>query len=245
MQNLKFMLLLVIGFGIGSCSPKVAKKMEATPSAGTTVAVKDTTPVLHPPVSIDGGIQMKYLYAGMPNDIKVNVEGGSSAHLIVATTNGTLTPADESKGRYSFSYKFPGMIVEIYAKDTVNKVTVAQTYEVIPLPAPDAYVWTYRKPLATKMPFELDAITFRAQNAVVLTHSYRVPARCAPISFKITRITSKGERTSHLNEDSMGKFEEKALEMVKAGQTGDIYVIEDIKTRCTTEAIKNIVYILK
>ena len=157
MQNLKFMLLLVIGFGIGSCSPKVAKKMEATPSAGTTVAVKDTTPVLHPPVSIDGGIQMKYLYAGMPNDIKVNVEGGSSAHLIVATTNGTLTPADESKGRYSFSYKFPGMIVEIYAKDTVNKVTVAQTYEVIPLPAPDAYVWTYRKPLATKMP-SIDAL---------------------------------------------------------------------------------------
>ncbi|MGH1335574.1 MAG: hypothetical protein ACRBFS_05550 [Aureispira sp.] len=245
MQELKFMLLLVVGFGAWSCTPKIAEKIEATPNADTAAVVEATAPILHPPVSIDGGIQMKYLYAGMPNEIKVNVEGGSSEHLIVAATNGTLTPTDESKGKYSFSYKFSGMVVEIYAKDTVNKVTVAQAYEVIPLPAPDAYVWTYRKPIPNRMPLELDAITFRAQNAVVLTHSYRVPARCAPTAFKITRITSKGERTSHLNEDSTGKFDEKALEMVKAGKVGDVYVIEDIKTRCTSEAIKNIAYILK
>ncbi|MFK7796492.1 MAG: hypothetical protein AB8E82_03490 [Aureispira sp.] len=245
MQNLKFMLLLMATMGIFSCTPKVAEKMEAKPTVDNTVVAEEPVEVLHPPVSIDGGIQMNYLYAGMPNEIKVNVQGGSSAHLVVETTNGTLAPADVSKGLYTFFYKYSGMVVEIYAKDTVNNITVAESYEVVPFPAPDAYVWTYRKPMPNKKAQEMDAITFRVQNAIVLDHSYRVPARCAPTSFKITHITSGGTKSSHLNEDSIGKFDETALAMVQAAKSGDIYIIEDIKTRCSPAPIKNIVYVLK
>lgn len=245
MQDLKFMLLLVVTLGAWSCTPKVAEKIETKPSTDASEIVEATIKLSHPPVSIDGGIQMNYLYAGMPNDIRVNVQGGSSAHLVVEATNGTLSPADVTKGSYSYFYKHPGIVVEIYAKDTTNNVTVSEVYEVIPFPAPNAYVWTYRKPMPTKGIMDMDAITFRAQNAVVLSHNYRVPARCAPTSFKITRITSKGTRTSHVNEDNVGKFDAEALAMVQAAQSGDIYVIEDIKTPCTPESIKNIVYTLK
>lgn len=245
MQSLKFMLLLVTALGIFSCTPKVVEKIEAKPSVEGSEIIEATIKLSHPPVSIDGGIQMNYLYAGMPNEIKVNVQGGSSAHLVVEATNGTLSPADVSKGLYTFFYKYPGMVVEIYAKDTVNNITVAEAYEVVPLPAPEAYVWTYRKPMPNKKVQEMDAITFRAQNAVVLDHSYSVPARCAPTSFKITHITSGGTKNSHVNEDSIGKFDETALAMVQAAKSGDIYIIEDIKTRCSPAPIKNIVYVLK
>lgn len=245
MQDLKFMLLLIVVAGLGSCTPKVAQNLETKPSLDGSDLIEATIKLTHPPVSIDGGVRMKYLYAGMPNDIKVNVQGGSSAHLLVGSTNGTISPADVSKGTYSFFYKYPGMVVEIFAKDTINNITVAQSYEVVAMPAPNAFVWTYRKPLPRRNNMEMDAITFRAQNAVILSHNYRVPVRCATTSFKMTHINSKGQRTSHLNEDTVGKFDEKTMAMVQAAQSGDIYVIENIKSPCSPETIKNIVYSIK
>ncbi len=245
MQDLKFMLLLIGALGLWSCTPKVAKTMETKPSADGSEIVEAMIKLPHPPVSIDGGIQMNYLYAGMPNDITINVQGGSSAHLVVEATNGTLRPADVTKGRYSFYYKYPGIVVEIYAKDTINNVTVAEAYEVVPMPAPSAFVWTARTPLPKEDPMDMDAITFRAQNSVILRHNFRVPVRCAPNSFQITRITSKGQRSTHLNEDGLGKFDEQAMAMVQAAQSGDIYVIENIKSPCSPKLIKNIVYTIK
>lgn len=238
------LLLLIGGWGL-SCTPKVAQKIGTKPNTDASETIKNPIPVSHPPVSIDGGIHLKKIYANMPHDITINVEGGSSAHLVIGTTNGKLTAVDASKGKYSFFCKYPGIVVEIYATDTINAITVAESYEIVPMPAPNAFIWTYRKPISYNSAMEMDAATFRAQNAVILYHSYKVPVYCEANSFKITRIAINGEKNSHLNKDPSGKFEPQAMAIVQAAEVGDIYVVENIESLCTPEIIRSIIYTIK
>jgi hypothetical protein len=244
MQSLKFILLLAV-LGTWSCTPKIAKNIEDKSDIDGSEIIEATVKLVHPPIAMDGGIQMNYLYAGIPNEITIHVEGGNTAHLIVGATNGTLSPSDVTKGRYNFFSKKSGLAVEIYAKDTSNNITLAEMYEVVPMPAPNAFAWAYGKPLPGNDALNMDAMTFRAQNALVLRHDFRVPVLCAPNTFKITRINIKGQRESHTNKQKTGEFDAKTIALVQAAQPGDIFVFENIESPCTSENIKNIVYTLE
>lgn len=196
------------------------------------------------PVVIQGGRANKELYAGLPNSIKIHVEGESTEHLHVFSSNGRLTPADVSKGMYNFYEQRPGFVVEIVAKDTFSGKTITKVFDVVAIPAPEAYIWKYRTAVKIHN-LVFNAKDFSTQNAVVLHHRQQVPALCLAESFTLVRIDGEGKRTVHHNKDKNGLFDETAKKIISAAQKGDIYLVQDIKTSCSPFPVKNIVYTIK
>lgn len=243
-------LLLFCGVIFLCTSCGTAKKVQKNNSKETTTvttATTETEPIevsTHPPVYINGGSKKEVFYVGLPNTVKVYVEGESTAHLDVSVSGGRLTPSDVTKGVYSYTERVHGVAIEVIAKDTASGIMVTKVFDVVQVPAPDAYVWTYRKILKGNYA-EFTAEEFQAQNAVILQHSKRIPVRCNAISYTIIHINAAGKRMVHENKSKDGLFDETGLAMVSTTQKGDIFIFENIKTTCSPLPIKNIVYIIK
>lgn len=240
-------LLFFVGWSFLCISCGSAKKVQ---KKNSEVTVTSTTEIdspkieTNPAVFIDGGTRQKVFYVGLPNAIKVYVEGGNAEHLDVSVSGGDLRVIDAKKGTYSYTDKSKGLVVEVIARDTSSGILLAETFDVVDIPAPDAYVWTYRKMLKGKYN-EFTAEDFKAQNAVVLQHKDALPVRCNANSYTVTHIDNNGKRTSHENKSPNGVFDEMTQGMVASAEKGDVFIIENIKTSCTPLPIKNIVYILK
>jgi hypothetical protein len=249
MKSRFLLLFCVVIFLCTSCgTTKNAKKNNSKETTTTTTTTTtETKPIetnTHPAVYIDGGSKNKILYAGMPNTIKVHAEGGSTAHLEVSVSGGKLVAGDLTKGLYSYTEKIHGLAVEVIAKDTASGTLVTGIFDVVQIPAPDAYVWTYRKVLKGNYA-EFTAEEFKAQNAIILQHSERIPVRCNASSYTIIHINAAGKRMVHENTGKNGLFDETALAMISNTQKGDIFVFEKIKTNCSPFPVKNIVYVIK
>jgi hypothetical protein len=241
-------LLLFCGVIFLCASCGTAKKMQKNSSKETTTTTtteaEPTEINTHPPVYIEGGFKKKIFYVGMPNTIKVYAEGGSTAHLEVSVSGGRLTPADVTKGLYSYTERVHGLAVEVVAKDTARGIMVTEVFDVVQIPAPDAYVWTYRKTLKGNYR-EFTAESFKEQNGVILQHREQVPVRCNATSYTIIHINAAGKRTVHNNEHKDGLFDKTALTIVSNAQKGDVFIFENIKTACSPFPIKNIVYTMR
>jgi hypothetical protein len=237
-------IFLCASCGTTKKAQKNNSKETTTVTTTTTTEPKPTEVKTHPPVYINGGSKKKVFYAGLPNTIKVYAEGGSTAHLDVSVSGGKLTPADVTKGLYSYMERAHGLAIEVAAIDTARGIVVTEVFDVVQVPAPDAYVWTYKKILKGNYA-EFTAEEFQAQNAVILQHSERVPARCNAISYTIIHINAAGKRMVHENKSKDGLFDETGLAMVSTTQKGDVFIFENIKTTCSPLPIKNIVYIIK
>jgi hypothetical protein len=245
-------LLLFCGMIFLCTSCGTAKKVQKNNSKETTAVITETTPTettpteikTHPPVYIEGGSRKKIFYVGMPSTIKIYAEGGSTAHLDVSVSGGRLTPIDVTKGLYSYTERVSGLAIEVVARDTANGTLVTEVFDIVQIPAPAAYVWTYRKILKGGYA-EFTAEEFQVQNAVVLQHDERIPARCNAISYTIIHINAAGKRMVHENKNKNGLFDETGLAMVSTTQKGDVFIFENIKTACSPLPIKNIVYIIK
>lgn len=239
--------MVFLGTSCGATKKVQKNNSKETTTTTTTTATIETKPMennTHPPVYIDAGSKKKIFYVGMPNTIKIYAEGGSTAHLDVSVSGGKLITSDATKGLYSYTERIHGIAVEVVAKDTTNGVIVTEIFDVVQIPAPDAYVWTYRKALNGNYA-EFTAESFQQQNAVVLQHKERVPARCNATSYTVTHINAAGNRVVHENENKNGLFDETVLAMVSNTQKGDVFIFENIKTACSPFPIKNIVYVIK
>lgn len=193
-----------------------------------------------PPLSIEAGISKEVLYANMPNPIKIVVEGGSTEHLVVTSNGGRIVVSDAKKGLYSFSDIRAGFVAEIIVKDTITGAKMVENFDLVEIPAPNAYVWKYRKMFKGQLIF--NAETFKQQNAVILQHDQPIPARCAASSFTLVRIDSDGNRSSCVNYNKTGMFDEEAKKIIAAAKKGDLYIIKDISAVCSNLKVKNIVY---
>jgi hypothetical protein len=255
MQMRSEILLLFCGVILLCASCGTAKKVQKNNSKETTTTTTTTTTItesepepveisMHPPVYIEGGFKKKVFYVGMPNTIKIYAEGGSTAHLDVFVSGGKIAPIDVTKGLYSFTERVHGLAVEVVAKDTVSGVVVTEIFDVVQIPAPEAYVWTYRKILkGNYTEFKLE--DFKAQNAVILQHKEKIPARCNATNYTVTHINAAGKRTMHKNENKSGLFDETTLAMVSLTEKGDVFIFENIKTACSPLPIKSIFYVIK
>jgi hypothetical protein len=251
MQMRSETLLLLCGLFFLCTSCGTAKKTQKNNSNKTTTTVTTTTTETkptevstHPPVYIDGGFRKKIFYAGMQNTIKIYAEGGNTAHLEVSVSGGKLKPADVTKGLYSYTDRAYGLAVEVVAKDTASGTIITEIFDVVQIPAPDAYVWTYKKILKGSYA-EFTADDFKKQNAVILQHEERIPARCNAETYTVTHINAAGKRIVHKNENKSGLFDETTLAMISLTEKGDVFIFENIKTTCSPFPIKNIVYVIK
>lgn len=241
---MKLRILLLFCGGIFLCTScgttKKVQKSNSTENTTTTTTEKIT----HPPVYIDGGTHKKVFYVGMPNTIKIYVEGGNTEHLEVFASGGKLTTIDATKGLYSYTERLQGLAVEVVARDTSKGIFVAETFQVLPIPAPEAYVWTYKKIFKGNYT-TFTAESFKQQNAVVLQHKEQVPARCNATSYTLTYINAAGKRMVHENKNENGLFDETILAIISNTQKGDVFIFENIKTACSPLPIKDIFYVIK
>lgn len=197
----------------------------------------------HPPIVIEGGRPENILYAGLPNTIKVYIEGESTEHLEVFCNNGRLIPINKTKGLYEYYKDHAGFAVEVVAKDSVSGNIITKIFDVVSIPAPNAYIWKSRTIFKQQTTF--DAATFKLQNAVILQHTKRVPALCLASSYTLIRVDANGKRTVHHNKDNNGLFNKEAQEMIQAAQKGDVYIVKNIRAACTPIPIRDIVYVIK
>ena len=80
---------------------------------------------------------------------------------------------------------------------------------------------------ATKMGIE----KFHAQYGIgAPIINFDINANCKVISFSMTQIKKDGSQKTVENEG--GRFGEKALELQKRAESGDIYLFENIKSQC-------------
>ncbi|MCH2023337.1 MAG: hypothetical protein MK207_12745 [Saprospiraceae bacterium] len=197
----------------------------------------------HPPLTIEAGEQNKLLFAGLTNRIKIHIEGASTRHLEVSANGQILEATDVDNGTYSFFSKHAGFVVEIVAKDLQTGHIVAKVFDLVNVPAPDAYVWKYRTVFRNQTKFTAEQ--FKMQNAIILQHNnIKVPVLCGPISYMIVRIDQDGNRYSHNNLGKRGQFDTETRKLVDAAKKDDIYIFKSIKSNCTQEEIKDIVYIM-
>jgi len=223
---------------------KVQKNNSEEITTTTPTETKSTEIKTHPPVYIEGGFRKEIFYVGLPNALKIYAEGGNTEHLEVFASGGKLITVDATKGLYSYTEKIHGLAVEIVAKDTASGTVISEVFDVVQIPAPEAYVWTYRKMLKGNYT-EFTVEEFKANNAVILKHKERVPIRCNASSYTVTHINATGKRTVHDNEGKNGLFDETTLAILSNTQKGDVFIFENIKTNCSPFPIKNIFYIIK
>lgn len=246
-MKIKILLLVCGGLFLGTSCGTTKKVQKNDDKEITTVTTTDTIPpqvISHPPVYIEGGTRKKIFYVGMPSTVKVYAEGGNTAHLDVSVSGGELIPADLTKGLYSYTEKIPGIAVEVVAKDTSKGIVVSEIFDVVEIPAPDAYVGKYRKPVDTKR-VEFTVEEFKQQDVLMLKHDERVPARCDAESYTLIHINKEGKRAVHANQNKRGMFDETTQAMISNAQQGDIFIFENIKSTCSPYPVKNIVYLLK
>lgn len=196
------------------------------------------------PLLITGGIINDKLYAGLPNDITIHVEGGSTEHLEVFANSGRLDTVDKKQGKYTFTEKVPGFVAEIVAKDPVSGKLVAGLFDVVTIPAPDAYIWKYKTPFKGQINFTAEQ--FKQQNAVVLQHdNINVPVRCVASSYTIIRIDGTGNRKSCENATKTGTFSDEGKKLIAEATKGDVYIFKSIKSDCSPMPVKDIVYVIE
>lgn len=222
----------------------IKKNTTVTTKTESQETVVTTMKTAKPPVYIEGGMIEKHLYSNIPNTIRIFTEDGNTSHLEVTTTYGNIQLADAKKGLYNFLSKGKGILVEIVATDTINNTFVAKSFELVDMPAPTAVLWSYRTRLPQNKVVSFTADEIKRHNAIVLYHNQRIPVLCNARSYQLTRVDSDGKRFVSINESETGQFTEESMSLIQAAQPGDIYIIQDIKTLCSSLPINDIVYVI-
>lgn len=196
------------------------------------------------PLLIEGGVSNNKLYAGMRNAINIYVEGGNTAHLEITASQGKLDTLDKAKGKYSLFEKNAGFVTEIVAKDPVSGRLVAKVFDIVTVPAPNAYVWKFKSPFKGQINFTADQ--FKELTGIILQHdNTQIPVLCSASAFTVIRIDKNNTRQSCENTNDAGMFEEASKKLIAEAQKGDIYIFKGIQSNCSTAPTKDIVYIIE
>lgn len=183
------------------------------------------------------------LYESMGHRIKIHTVSGSMNNIEVEALGAKVIPIDTAKGIYSIQNLLKGTTLEVVATDTLTGKKVFTSYIISELPAPKARLGSYRS--NKKVPNEIDAYTFRSQNAIVLSYEGTMPVRCNATKFDVIRIDNDGKRTMLTNETETGVFSDEVQEFTALAKAGDIYIFKSIETFCSKSPIQNLVYILE
>lgn len=245
MSNAKYYLVFVGCLSFFACKTIKKNTETATTKTDPQEAVDTTMALAKPPVYIEGGMIENHLYSNIPNTIRIFTEDGNTSHLEVMTTYGKIQVADAKRGLYDYFSKGKGIVVEIVAIDTINNTFVAKNFELVDMPAPTAILWSYRTRLPQNKVLSFTADEIKRHNAIVLYHNQPIPVRCNARSYQVTRVDKDGKRFVSINESETGQFTEESMSLIQAAQSGDIYIIQDIKTLCSSFPINNIVYVIQ
>jgi GldM C-terminal domain len=169
-----------------------------------------------------------YIYAGVPNWLKIT--DASDVQVSV----GTIKKDSIRLDCYILQVDIPNVSAEVSFESATNQIKAeAQpkekiTYSVLPLPMPEWRIVSLQQGKMLAKDFrklnnwELIA-TAVGEKTVLIT--------CSCESFNILKIDSENKRTSAIS--TKGDFNNEVKKLLETAAIGDIFLIKELKTRCT------------
>lgn len=165
---------------------------------------------------------IQVIYIGVNNPCRISITNVPSEQLRVSVTGMTIENTDEGNGLYNIKASRPGNgIITISAGDYIERFDV----RIKRIPNPVAK-------LGNRIGGRMGSGQFQAQTGVSCwLEDFDFDARCKVTSFSITRIATDGTQETVRNEGA--KFSEEVISLQGKATTGDIYLIEEVKTKCS------------
>jgi hypothetical protein len=165
--------------------------------------------------------KMNVVYVGVENPCRIFVTNVPSQHVEVTSDNENLEIIEKEGGFYTLIASKPGA-----AKITVSAGYYEETYDIrikyIPNPIAK---------LGIKDGGNVGIYEFKAQGGIgAWLIDFDFDTRCAIESFAMTRIAKDG--TQETVENKGARFREAATLLQQKAQSGDIYIFENVRSRC-------------
>ncbi len=228
MYKFSLFLGLFLSLFIHSCAPAIWQLTDATtnPQALNNAFGKQNTNTENnaAPSNVWVDMQRHYVYAGIPNRIRI-LNGGEPSLSV-----GTIKETDNI-GEYFIEVDMPGIVTElssnIISKSNETKVEKIM-YTVLPLPMPEWRIAGLQngkmlaKDFRSLRNFELISTAVGEKTAVI---------NCTCLGFKVLKIDSKNQRSETNNPNA--EFSPEVINLLNTATTGDIFIIQQLKTQCS------------
>lgn len=170
--------------------------------------------------------EMNVVYVGVDNPCRIFVTNVPSEYVEVSSDNEDLEIIEKEGGFYNLTAKTPGR-----AKITVTADYYEATYEVRMKRIPDP---TAR--LGVEVSGDIKVGEFKAQGGIgAWLENFDFDARCVIEGYSMTRIAVDGTQETAVNEGS--RFREEATLLQQKVQTGDIYLFENVRSKCPGDVV--------
>lgn len=165
--------------------------------------------------------KMNIIYIGLDNPLKIRPLKSPSDSIEI--TSKEIEIIKKENGFYILRANAPGN------GNLLIKIGDFQENYVVQIKRmPDPIARLGSRGSGTKMRID----EFYTQNRIIawIDNFFEINGTCKVISFSMTQIKKDGSQKTVKNEG--GRFGEKALELQKSAESGDIYLFENIKSQC-------------
>lgn len=165
--------------------------------------------------------KMNIVYVGVDNPSRIFVTNVPNRHIEVESDNENLEIIEQEGGFYIFRATQPGR-----AKVTVKAGYYEEYYDfqMKYIPNPVAK-------LGNKNSGEIAAGELNAQGGIsAWLENFDFDSYCVIKRYTMTRIAKNGSQETVENEGA--KFEETTTNLLKVSETGDVYLFENIESKC-------------
>lgn len=186
--------------------------------------------------------KMNVFYIGVDNPITVFVTGVRSDEVDVSIENGTITQDSSHKPAYIVRVDKPGEVrITVKASDSESSLRQVFNFRAKRIPDPVPVLGYPAKN-------DFSAAEFQAMKGLFMSlKDFDFEARCQPVGYRLTRISSNGERQSVYNLGMRYSAEAEAL--VKLAASGDVFVFSEITTLCPGDTeqrhLNNVAYFIQ
>ncbi len=171
-------------------------------------------------------MQRNYIYAGVPNYI--NILNGAEPSLSL----GTIKASETNIGQYIIQVDIPNVSVELSINNASKTASNIQktTYNVLPLPMPEWRITGLQNGAMLAQDFR------RLRNFELVSTAVgqkTVLINCSCLSFNLIRIDNKNQRSQANNNGTT--FGTATVALLNQATTGDIFIIQQLKTQCSAQ----------
>ncbi len=181
-------------------------------------------------VAVVAPLKMNVLYIGVDNPVNIAVGGYNCAALQVRVKGpGSITSIGECQ--YNITTTAPGQLaVQIYTmQDGKEKLLGENAFRVKRIPDPRPAFSNFYSGVITQAQLQqLTTVTAMLQN-------FDFDAQCTIVEFNVTILPYKQNPSSQYNVP--GTFPKELLDRIHALQSGDALFIDDIKVKCSGDAV--------
>ncbi|MTB52551.1 GldM family protein [Lewinella sp. W8] len=166
--------------------------------------------------------KMNVVYLGLDNPIELKGLVGNAEEVLLTTSNGRITKAED--GKYYWSPKRIGP-AELIVRQAGQSLTRNNFRFVVKrIPSPVAKLGSSQSGL-------MGSGEFRAQAGIqVEIEDFHFDTICDVVSFKMTYLANRQDAIPALNRGA--RFSSQSRTLINRAKPGDLYLFEDVRVKC-------------